>query len=143
MPPLYQLTGIKCLKFSICNFQFSIETGFVNPSLLKRYARKYHEEPAQFGMTSVSLFAGPPHRKHSVFTKSLILARGDSPSGPGSYFSTFGNSTGKSFSGTGTIPHLSQCTTGIGSPQYRCLEKTQSRSLYLTTFLPKSSNPAF
>src|SRR3989344_3876246 len=139
MPPLYQSTGMKCLKFSICNFQFSMETGFLNPSLLKRYARKYHDEPAQLGITSVSLLAFPLHFGHFVFTQFVILARGDSPSGPGSYFSTSGNSTGKSFSGTGTTPHFLQCTTGIGSPQYLCLENTQSRNLYLIIVLPNFS----
>ena len=32
-------------------------------------------------------------------------------------------------SGSGTQPHLSQCTMGIGSPQYLWRENTQSRSL--------------
>ena len=41
-----------------------------------------------------------------------------SPVPVGSYFFTFGNFTGKSFSGTGTIPHFSQWIIGIGSPQY-------------------------
>src|SRR3989338_9750278 len=34
-PPLYQSTGIKCLKFSICNFQFSNEAEPLKPFLLK------------------------------------------------------------------------------------------------------------
>ncbi|HHY13558.1 MAG TPA: leucine--tRNA ligase, partial [Thermoanaerobacterales bacterium] len=34
--------------------------------------------------------------------------------------------TGKSFSGIGTIPQLSQYTIGIGAPQYLCLEISQS-----------------
>ena len=37
--------------------------------------------------------------------------------------------TGKSFSGTGTSPHLSQYIIGIGAPQYLCLETSQSRIL--------------
>ena len=40
-----------------------------------------------------------------------------------------GKITGKSFSGTGAQPSVGQLTIGIGSPQYRCLLNTQSRSL--------------
>ena len=32
-------------------------------------------------------------------------------------FSTSGRSTGRSLSGTGTVPQCGQCTTGMGSPQ--------------------------
>ena len=42
---------------------------------------------------------------------------------------SFGKTTGKSFSDKGTNPHLSQYTTGMGVPQYLCLEISQSLSL--------------
>src|SRR5215831_16712428 len=94
------------------------------------YRRKYHDEPAHCGIVSVSRFAGPPQFGHRVLTQSAIAARGDSPVPVGWYRSTSGSWTGKSSSGTGTSPQLmEQWTIGIGSPQYLCREKTQSRSL--------------
>ena len=56
-----------------------------------------------------------------------LFASGDFPSGANS--TLYGNSTGRSFSGTGTIPQSSQYTTGIGAPQYLCLETNQSLNL--------------
>ena len=53
----------------------------------------------------------------NILVETSNFSKGDSPVGIKS--TSVGNKTGKSFSGTGTIPHLSQCTTGIGSPQYR------------------------
>src|SRR5579871_2895770 len=44
--------------------------------------------------------------------------------------------TGRSFSGTGTGPHLGQWIMGIGAPQYRCLETHQSCSLKLILNAP-------
>ena len=38
-----------------------------------------------------------------------------------------GSSTGSSASGTGWAPHRSQWTMGMGGPQYRCREISQSR----------------
>ena len=55
---------------------------------------------------SVSLFALPPQCGHVVLTNSSDFARGLFPSGLNS--TLYGNLTGKSFSGTGTTPHLSQ-----------------------------------
>ena len=37
------------------------------------------EDPAHWGIVSVSLFAGPPQHGHVVFTQSVIAASGDSP----------------------------------------------------------------
>src|SRR3989344_1265933 len=87
-------------------------------------------------MVLVSRFAGPLQFGHFVFTHLSIAASGDSPVPVGSYFLTLGSLTGKSFSGTGTMPHVSQWIIGIGSPQYLCLENTQSRSLYCVLILP-------
>ena len=47
----------------------------------------------------------------------FAFASGDSPFSPGSNVSISGSSKGSSLSGIGTQPHLSQCTSGIGSPQ--------------------------
>ena len=85
---------------------------------------------------SVSLRAGPLHVGQVVFTQSVILESGDSPSSVGSYDSTSGSLNGSSLSGSGTHPHFSQCTSGIGSPQYLCLENTQSLNLKLTFLVP-------
>ncbi len=76
-------------------------------------------------IVSVSLFAGHLHLGHLVFRNFLLVARGET-----TFFLklTFnGSFTGKSFSGTGTIPHLTQYIIGIGEPQYLCLEIFQSR----------------
>ena len=64
-----------------------------------------------------------------VRTHSVMLARGDSPVPEGAKLVVSGRRRGNSDSGTATMPHFSQCTSGMGSPQYRCLENTQSRSL--------------
>ena len=45
----------------------------------KANAMKYQQEPAQFGMVSVSRLASPPHFGQVVFTNSGITERGDSP----------------------------------------------------------------
>ena len=47
--------------------------------------------------------------------KSSDLPSGDLPSGVNS--TSYGSLTGRSFSGTGTIPQSSQYITGIGAPQ--------------------------
>src|SRR3990167_7851050 len=87
-------------------------------------------------MVFVSRLAGPAQFGHVVLTHSSILASGDSPVPVGSYCSTSGSNTGNSSSGTGTTPHFSQCTIGIGSPQYLWRENTQSRNLYVVFFCP-------
>ncbi|OPZ50674.1 MAG: hypothetical protein BWY90_01562 [Deltaproteobacteria bacterium ADurb.BinA014] len=66
-------------------------------------------------MVSVSLCALPPHLGHFVSTNSLSAAKGEPPSELNFTFS--GRITGKSFSGTGTMPHLAQLIMGIGAPQ--------------------------
>ena len=48
------------------------------------YRRKYQEDPAHWGMVSVSRLAGPPQQGQVVLTQSVILDRGDSPSSVGS-----------------------------------------------------------
>src|SRR5437762_13245028 len=75
-------------------------------------------------MVSVSRRAGPPHFGQAVFTNSGVAASGDSPMPVSLGFG--GSSTGKSMSGTGTMPSFEQWMTGIGVPQYRCREMPQS-----------------
>ncbi len=48
------------------------------------YRRKYQLDPAHWGMVSVSRLAAPPQQGQVVFTQSVILDRGDSPSSVGS-----------------------------------------------------------
>ena len=50
--------------------------------------------------------AAPPHFGHFTFTNSGTLASGDWPTPEN--FAIGGSTTGKSLSGTGTIPHFSQ-----------------------------------
>src|SRR3989344_7763206 len=86
-------------------------------------------------MVLVSRLAGPLQFGHFTFTHFSIAAKGDSPVPVGSYFFTFGSRTGRSFSGTGTVPQSEQWMIGIGSPQYLWRENTQSRSLYCVFFV--------
>jgi len=76
---------------------------------------------------SVSLSAFPPQTGHLHFTNSSTFFSGDSPFPVISMFS--GSLTGRWSSGIGTIPHFSQYITGIGVPQYLCLEMHQSLNL--------------
>src|SRR3989344_7825388 len=107
------------------------------------YLSQYQLLPAHCGMVLVSRQANFLHFGHLVSTHFFMAAKGDSPVPVGSYFFTFGSFTGKSFSGTGTILHLSQCMSGIGSPQYLCRENSQSRSLYFITILPSTNSVIF
>src|SRR5256885_12304897 len=78
-------------------------------------------------IVSVSRFASRPHRGQTVrYQEGCSLS--------GLY--SGGSSTGSCSAGTGTTPSTGQYTTGIGAPQYRCLEISQSRSRYFTARLP-------
>jgi hypothetical protein len=79
-------------------------------------------------IVSVSRRAGPSQAGQETFTQSVAPPSGDVPFGVRSRPSVGGSSTGSWSSGTGTSPHCSQCTIGIGVPQYRCREISQSRS---------------
>ena len=83
---------------------------------------------------SVSRRARPPHFGHDTFTKSATCASGESPRPV--KFVTLGSSTGSCSYGTGTIPHVSQYTIGIGVPQYRWREIPQSFRRNCTVRLP-------
>lgn len=71
----------------------------------------------------------------------VALSRGDAPFPVRT--GSLGRVTGSSSAGTGTGPHELQCTMGIGVPQYRCLEISQSRSLGLVRWPPTPFSRAF
>ena len=91
-------------------------------------------------IVSVSRTAWPPQTGQTVSLNVFDVVIGDFPTTEKS--TSFGNNTGNWFSGTGWIPHLSQYTTGIGAPQYLCLEISQSRSLYCVLNSPKPLSTA-
>src|SRR3989344_4540871 len=80
------------------------------------YLKKYHAESRNVSETSVSRFAELLHFGHLVCTNFSTEAKGDLSVPVGRKSFTFGSNTGKSFSGTGTVPcpegsrraHLSQ-----------------------------------
>ena len=82
---------------------------------------------------SVSRRASLPHDGHLVNFQEGWFSKG-LPAFSKSTFS--GNKTGKSSSGTGTMPQSSQCIIGIGHPQYLCLETPQSLRRYVVFLLP-------
>src|SRR5215510_2882955 len=89
------------------------------------YRKKYQEESTNVSMVSVSRLAVLPHFGQVAFTNSGTFFKGDSPVPVN--FACSGNITGKSFSGTGTMPQSSQYKTGIGAPQNRWRDIPQSR----------------
>ena len=75
---------------------------------------KYHDESTKVSIVSVSRCAGWPQQGQATFRKSVRFLSGlPEPSGTQS----IGSTTGRSFSGTGTGPQLSQWMIGIGVPQ--------------------------
>ena len=77
---------------------------------------------------SVSRVAGPPQDGQSTLTHSVAAPSGEVPLGFRSRPSAGGRVTGSWSSGTGTSPQASQWMIGIGVPQYRWREISQSRS---------------
>ena len=75
---------------------------------------KYQAESTKVSMVSVSRVALPPHAGQVTCFQVGWRSSGL----PGlSKVTSSGSVTGKSFSGTGTTPHLSQWMIGIGQPQ--------------------------
>ena len=109
MPPLYQSTGD---QYSSASLE-AMASGLWGSI----YRRKYQDEPAHWGMVSVSRTAGPPQQGQVVLTQSVWRARGLSPSGPGSKSTMSGRVRGRLLSGRGCQPHFSHLTIGMGSPQ--------------------------
>src|SRR5215472_11551422 len=119
-PPTYRFTGDQRRTASTSNGPCS--------KVGEQYRRKYHDESTNVSIVSVSRVAGPPHFGHSVLTQSAAAASGETPLGARSWPRRSGSRTGSWSSGTGTSPHAEQYTIGIGVPQNRCLETSQSRS---------------
>src|ERR1700744_3047528 len=94
---------------------------------------KYQEESTNVSIVSVSRLAGPLQLGHLQLTHSSILSKG-LPVCPLIEESRGGSRTGRSSLGTATVPHVEQCTIGIGVPQYLCRLTSQSRSLQVSTF---------
>src|SRR3972149_2286264 len=78
------------------------------------------------------LLAFPLHLGHFTFMNFLFSSSGF----PFPNLTFSGSFTGKSFSGTGTMPQESQYMMGIGVPQYLCLETSQSLNLYCIFLRP-------
>src|SRR5436190_12638234 len=72
------------------------------------YRRKYQALSRKVSDTSVSRRAEPPHVGQFTRYHDSTRASGEMPVSSGLKSSTNGSSTGRSFSGTGTTPHLSQ-----------------------------------
>lgn len=75
-----------------------------------------------------------PYLGQEQFTHSGAEASGEPPLPVKD--GMLGKVTGRSSRGTGTGPQAGQWTMGIGVPQYRCLETSQSFSLLLVTCPP-------
>ena len=75
-----------------------------------------------------------PYLGQEQFTHSEAAASGEPPLPVKDVM--WGKVTGKSCRGTGTGPQAGQCTMGMGVPQYRCREISQSFSLLLVTSPP-------
>ena len=72
--------------------------------MLNGYLNSYHDEHTNVSNVSTSLLASFPHFGHLQFTNASDFASGDFPSGLNS--TSFGRSTGKSFSSTKTSPAI-------------------------------------
>ena len=79
-------------------------------------------------IVSVSRVAGPPQVGQVVVTQSVAAPSGEVPLGARSSPAASGSSTGSWSSGTATSPWSGQWTIGIGVPQKRWREISQSRS---------------
>src|SRR3972149_5452729 len=97
-PPVYKSTGNQYFILAASKGA-SLVSGLV-------YLKKYQEEHIKVSIVSVSLRAGREHLGQVVLTNDWQYFRGDSPVGLNSALG--GSRTGKSFSDTGTTPHLSQ-----------------------------------
>lgn len=77
---------------------------------------------------SVSRFAAPPHDGQETLTHSSTAASGEVPLGArDSPRSPSGSVTGSWSSGTGTSPQDGQWMIGMGVPQKRWRDSSQSR----------------
>ena len=91
-------------------------------------------------IVSVSRRAFPPQRGHGAFTKPAASASGEPPL---PLICTLrGRTTGRFSSFSGTMPHRSQYSTGIGAPQYlwRLIPQSRSRKLILASPSPRATS---
>src|SRR6202007_70730 len=106
MPPMYWSTGIQSLAT-----RMSVGADAIHGSVKRA---KYQEESTNVSIVSVSRVAGLPHRGQATFFQVGWRSSGL----PGrSNVTSSGSSTGRSFTGTGTTPQVSQWMIGIGQPQ--------------------------
>src|SRR5438128_1399605 len=97
---MYEVTGSHLRSIAGSN-------GASSTSLLG-YRRKYHALSRKVSETSVSRRASWPHWGHFTRYHDSTRASGDTPVSSGLKSSTLGSSTGRSLTGTGTVPHVSQ-----------------------------------
>ncbi len=90
-------------------------------------------------IVSVSRRAGPEHLGHATLTQSVALASGETPFGASASPRMSGSVTGSCSSGTGTSPQSGQWMIGIGVPQKRWRDSSQSRSRKFTAPVPLPS----
>ena len=119
-PPTYMSTGAQRRTSATSN----------GPSAYpgEQYRNMYQEESTNVSMVSVSRLAGSPQAGQATFTQSSAAASGETPRGTRSWPRRSGSTTGSWSSGTGTSPQDGQWMIGIGVPQKRCRETSQSRS---------------
>src|SRR5208282_2942579 len=140
--PMSYRTLVKNLLYSRCKMACSTPPTYMSTGAHRRtsagsngppaysgeqYRNMYQDESTNVSMVSVSRLAGPPQAGQGTFTQSSAAASGDTPLGTRSWPRRSGSTTGSWSSGTGTSPQDGQCTIGIGVPQKRCRETSQSR----------------
>ena len=130
---------IKCSKLKIKVVQKCMQTHACWLCGSKK-RRKYQLESTNVSMVSHSRLASSPHLGHATRFHSSIDSSGF-PSTPEIGTPLTGSKTGSCDSGIGTARadpsfwrhvELEQYTTGIGAPQYRCLDTDQSFKRYYT-----------
>src|ERR1700733_5746087 len=105
MPPIYWSTGIQ--------YSAAARSNAVG-ACAEQKRRKYQDESKNVSSVSVSRVAAPPQ----VGQLTCFQVGWRSSGLPGrSNVTSRGNSTGKSCSGTGTMPQSEQWISGIGQPQ--------------------------
>src|SRR5690606_27148364 len=103
-PPMYWSTGI----------QYAARSSTMVFASGQAKRRKYQDESTNVSMVSVSRPASAPRFGHFTFMNPGVLLSGLSEP---SLTMLYGNTTGRSCSGTGTSPHLAQWMSGTGQPQ--------------------------
>ena len=118
-PPMYESTGAHLDASAVGN-------GSVAP-FGARKRRKYHELSTNVSIVSASRSAGSPVSGSTVVIHSVAPPSGDVPFGFRSRPFASGSTTGSCSSGTGTMRPSSVWIIGMGVPQKRWREISQSR----------------